>query len=518
MSSQPPNILLITTDQQRHDHLGVAGMPGIATPHLDRLATEGVRFTRAYCPSPICTPSRVSLLTGQYPSRHGAYAIGVTPEPFPRPTLPEQLKAAGYATALLGKAHFVRIADHAPHMIGEASITSDTFRTWHGPYLGFDHVETSIGHTINQAPNMHYRVFLDDAGVDYLPWYPHAGGAHDHYTVGAWNIPVEFHDTTWVTNNTVRWIEQQAGGDASGGGAPGSDVSGDDASGRPWFAWASYQDPHEPFVCPEPWYSAVDADGLEPFEGIRDGEFDDKPAFYAEAARGDWVRYNDGCGVPCVYHAPRWDAEPIKALRATLGMVGMLDAAVGRLIKTLECTGQLDNTIILYTSDHGEMHGHHGFWGKGLTAYDDCQRVPLLAFGPGHVAARGAVDAPVSLVDLPRTILGYAGLTPAQGTQGHDLRPVLAGDADRAADATLVECMPTPRVFQQTMVTHDGYKLVLYRDGEPGELYDLNADPDQYVNLYDDLARRPLRGDLLERFATLTLKNHGQVRPRGAFS
>ena len=190
MPAKRPNILLITTDQQRHDHLGVAGLRGIETPNLDRLATEGVRFKRAYCPSPICTPSRVSLLTGRYPSSHGAYSIGVTPDPFPTPTLPELLRKSGYRTALLGKPHFVRIADHSRHILGkDVPLESDEWAEFDGPYVGFDFVQVCIGHTTNASPNMHYRQFLERAGVDYSPWFPQTTDTFDHHWVGAWQIP-----------------------------------------------------------------------------------------------------------------------------------------------------------------------------------------------------------------------------------------------------------------------------------------------------------------------------------------
>ena len=208
-----PNILLITTDQQRYDHLGLAGVRGIDTPNLDRLGREGMHFNRAYTCCPICTPARVSLLTGQFPSVHRAWSIGVSPDPFPGPTLPSLLKSAGYATALLGKAHFVRRADEGKHFAAGSEPEAEYFRDHTGPYIGFDHVLTSRGHTTNGAPDMHYRVFLEKAGVDYSQWFPDVNGRHDHGAAGVWNIPAEYHDTTWVTGNTIDWIEDRAGGE-----------------------------------------------------------------------------------------------------------------------------------------------------------------------------------------------------------------------------------------------------------------------------------------------------------------
>lgn len=495
---QRPNILLITTDQQRHDHLGAAGMPGIPTPHLDRLATEGIRFTRAYCPSPICTPARVSMLTGLYPSSHGAYTIGVTADPFPEPTLPDVLGRSGYATSLFGKSHFVRRADEAAHVIGRENPEPEAFRDFHGPYVGFERVATSTGHTINARPDMHYRIFLEDAGVDYAPWFPQMGEHYDHHRVGRWEIPEEYHDTHWVGELTCDYIREQAAAE----------------DGRPWFCWTSFQDPHEPFVCPDPWYGRVNMDGVAPFPPEKPGEFDDKPAFYRE---GPGI-FKEEAGVPCVYRKPQWMERADEALRATLGMVGFIDDRVGRMLAELERTGQADNTIVIFTSDHGEMHGHHGYWGKGLTAYEDCQRVPLLVWGPRFVQRRGATDALANLVDLPRTILGWADTPEPVGLQGADLRPICAGEANTVRDATLIECRATERtVYQQTMVT-DRHKLVVYRDDDAGELYDLKRDPDQYENLWDRLEHADLKRDLLLRFARLQMEREGRVAPRKSFA
>lgn len=474
-----PNILLITSDQQRADHLGVKGFDCVGTPAFDRLATEGVHFDRAYTPSPICTPARVSLLTGQYPSRHRAWSIGVTVDPFPRPTLADRLAMAGYDTALFGKTHFVRREDEPSHVTGVTDPDPALFHEFDGPYLGFEQIQACRGHTVNAIPDMHYRAWLERAGVDYRDWFPKLGDHYDHWRCGHWNIPAEYHDTEWVTGLTEHFIGARAGGDG------------------PWFCMANYQDPHEPLVCPDPWFSGVDTSRLPLQEGARPGEFDDKPAFYAHATRGDWGGLNDGCGVPSLFHNPAWDEQAALAMQATAGMVGFLDHGVGRLLTALEATGQADNTVILYTSDHGEMHGHHGFWAKGLAPYDDSQRVPLLIWGSG-VAAIGTTAALANLVDLPGTILALAGLEIPATMQGVDLTPILRGDATSVREETFIECRATAAINQETVIT-DRHKLLRYEPTGEGELYDLQEDPDQYVNLWDDAGHAALRQDLLQR-------------------
>ena len=226
---------------------------------------------------------------------------------------------------------------------------------------------------------------------------------------------------------------------------------------------------------------------------------------------------DDGCGVPSSFYTPERDARSRAALQATLGMVAFVDDRVGAMLAALEETGQADRTVVLFTTDHGEMHGHHGFWGKGLTAYDDCQRVPLLAWGPGRVAARGTVDALANLVDLPRTVLGLCGVDEPLGIEGVDLGPVLDGSAEGVRDWTLVECQATERIYQQTFIT-DGYKLVLYRDSDDAELYDMREDPDQYVNLWRRPGDEALKRELLHRVARANMQREGRVTPRRSFA
>lgn len=496
MQRRPPNILFIATDQQRWDHLGVE-TPFLRTPTLNRLAREGVRFTRAYTPSPLSIPCRVSWLTGRYPSSHGAYSIGVNASPFPGRTVPDLLREAGYQTALIGKTHFVPRPDEAAHFTGHPSPPSDIFHSFFGPYLGFDHVETSRGHTTDAMPDMHYRAWLEARGVDYFDWFPQLTDSHDPKWAGAWNIPAEFHDSTWVAERTVNWILGRQ-------------------KNAPWCCWMQFQDPHNPIVCPEPWFSRAGELPLVPFFGPKPGEFDDKPSFYREASRGDWSRYDDGLGVPCAYSVPELDARAQTALQATYGMIEFLDDRIGWTLDQLKSSGHLENTLVVFTSDHGEYHGHHGFWYKGLPAYEDAQKVPLLVWGAG--VTPGPSDAVVSTLDLSATFLALAGLAPPAFHQGRDLGPILRGEQRRHdPDQTLIENMATKRVYQLTLVTRS-HKLVVYRDSAEGELYDLDADPDQLENLWDRTDAAKIKSELLLAMNREQLRAQGVRKTRTSFS
>ncbi len=495
-----PNILLITVDQMRFDHLGLKGVGGIRTPHLDRLGREGIHFDRAYTSSPVCTPARLTLLTGQYPSVHGGYSIGVSVDPFPSRTLPGILSAHGYGTALIGKSHFVARPHEAQHFAGRPNPPSSFFRDHTGPYAGFEYVQLSTHHTTNGRPECHYGAWLEEQGVDYADWFPDVNGRHDHAQTGVWTIPVALHDTTWTADRTLDYLAR--------------------APGRPWFCWCSFNDPHEPFVCPEPWYSAVETDAMQLLEPYRDGEFADKPPFYRSVYETDrWPGafvHTDGYPVPCAFARHDLRGREREAMQATLGMVAMLDHQVGRLLEGLERSGQADNTLVIFTTDHGELHNHHGLWHKGLFAYEDCQRIPFLAWGPGLVRAQGTRQALVNLVDLPRTFLDLAGIDIPQGMQGVSLAPLFDGSRDRVQDSTVVELQATRRIHQQTLIT-DRYKLVLYRDQEWGELYDLYDDPDQYVNLWDRAEALPVRLRLLQEAVRADMRREGHVHDRVAF-
>jgi arylsulfatase A-like enzyme len=267
-------------------------------------------------------------------------------------------------------------------------------------------------------------------------------------------------------------------------------------------------------------------------EGYREGEFDGKPEIYRMCREKDFGPLNDWVGapeslggavrdeatVPSCFGEPEKDARSRAAMQATLGMIAFLDDRLGSIMRTLEDTGQIENTIIVWTSDHGEMHGHHGLWGKGLPAFEDCQRVPLLVWGPRWVPARGTIPALANLVDLPRTFLSLTGAPMPREWQGVDLSPVLRGEADSVQDAVLVEMRATQRTLNQHTLITDRHKLVVYRHTEAGELYDLQADPDQYRNLWAEAGSQTLRAGLLHRLARLQMEREPTGPDRVSFA
>ena len=516
-----PSLLLVTSDQQHYLTLGRVS-PQIRTPNLDRLADRGVRFDRAYCPNPTCTPTRASLLTGMWPSVHGAHALGTKlDENVPRVT--DLLRDAGYATGLIGKAHFQPLVSTPECESVEAYPTLrdlDFWRTFNGthtPWYGFDHVELARNHADEGHAGQHYAIWLEEKGLsDWRAYFqPRTDGVRDtaadaskapptsrRWGPGgraetAWRLPAELHYTAWTAERTNAFIEAQRG--------------------RPWFCWSSYHDPQPPYAVPEPWASLYDPADMDWLIGRHvPGEFDDMPPIYAMTRdpAADFSDFDaDGLGSHGTSYQPDLGRDKLRRLAAAYcGMISFLDDRLGTTLDLLERTGQLDQTLIIFTSDHGHFLGQHGLLEKGPFHYEDVIRVPLIAAGPG--LARGAVnDAPQTLVDVPATFAAAATGRVPRAMQGRDMRPAWRDGGGR--DAVVVENHHNgAAVHLRTLVTAT-HKLTLWR-GRPdwGELFDLAADPHELTNIYH---RDPvLRGAMLEAFMQTELDREPAPQPRVA--
>jgi uncharacterized sulfatase len=489
------NILLITTDQQRWDTVGRSN-PAIRTPHLDALADDGILFERAYTVNPVCTPARASMLTGQYPSRHGCWNVGTSLPGDYRPTLSHTLSQAGYFTGLLGKAHFRACLEPgsfeaAPQIHDEAF-----FRQWNGPYHGFEHARLVIGHTSEaHACGMHYGVWLRDHGVDLEQYF----GTHDYMHVGPWELPEEYHGSRWVADETIAAI----------------DLAG--AAGKSFFLWASFQDPHNPLMAPEPWASMYDPGEIPPPVAADEGVAG-KPPFYAALMEGR--QYGDDPelqpeGWSDCRIRPDASAHDVARARATYyGMVSLVDRHVGRIIEALHERGLYDDTLIVFTTDHGDYLGDYGLWGKGLPCYDGMQKIPFIVRYPGCRTRGARSTALQSQVDIPATALRAAGCELPFGMQGVDQT-----DAWLSADAAvrtwaLVEARPAATPFQQLTLVTNNHKLVVYHGRDYGELYDVESDPEQRRNRFDDPQYRAERCGLLRMLIDARMECDGVLRPR----
>ena len=482
-----PNILLITSDQQHFSTLGAINS-AIRTPALDRLARAGARFERAYCSNPVCSPSRSSIITGQYPAWHGCWTIGVKLGE-DVPTVGDLLQGNGYDTVLIGKAHFQPLASRPEQTSLECQPTLrdlDFWRRFHGPWYGFQRVELARNHADEAHAGQHYAIWMEENGLSdwqdfFQRWPPDLSSPRRRH---AWELPERYHYSVWTAERSIAAIERSA------------------SAGRPFFLWSSFHDPHPPYLVSEPWASMYDPDAMRPGT-LHAGELDAMPPHFAKTQqrRPDFSAWQEtGFG----NHGFNSHLHELDALRKDMavyyGMVSLMDREIGRILDRLEQLGIADNTLVVFSTDHGHFLGQHGLTAKGAFHYEDLIRLPFLVRWPGRVPA-GAVNSGLqSLVDLAPTFLRAAGVDIPGQMQGVDQLPVWTGAADRARDHILVENRHQPTALHLRTLVNDRYKLTVYRGSPRGELFDLQDDPGERRNRWDDPTCAGIKANLLQRF------------------
>ena len=397
MSSSQPNILWICTDQQRYDTIGALGNPHVDTPNIDRLVAEGTAFTTAYCQSPICTPSRGSFMTGMYPSRVHVMGNGNDYFPDEPPLVTRLLRDAGYDCGLIGKLHLAG---------------------------AFQRMEPRV-----------------DDGYGY--WQ------YSHAPRDDWPEGHDYADWVKAQGYSLKELTTESGGRAGG-------VAPDDIGARkrrsnfmrdhaqaPWLASVNIYDPHPPFNPPVDYREQFDPDKM-PGPLFRESDLaqQEKLAAVDFQSKG---RTPDELDIknPIVPRTPGTEMDRIespgardaKTLQAAYyAMIKLIDDQVGRILDALEETGQRENTVIIFMSDHGEMLGDHGLIQKGCRFYEGLVRVPLIWSWPGQIAAGRQYSDLVELTDIAPTLLELAGERVPDDMQGKSLLPMLTGEAeDRAA-------------------------------------------------------------------------------------
>lgn len=488
-----PNILLITSDQQHYDTLGVTN-PRIKTPALDRLCREGTRFNRAYCNNPVCSPSRSTMITGMYPSQHGCWTIGVKlPEDVP--TVGDAFQRLGYDSTLIGKAHFQPLNSQP----GSESLEShpkmfdlDFWRNFHGPFYGFNHIELHRNHADEYHVGQHYAIWMEERGLknwrDYfLSWPPKpkpAAGSTPYWEESrqfAWDLPEEFHYTRWTAERTIARIEKNA------------------QEKKPFFLWASFADPHPPYLVPEPWASMYNPADMEPGT-LEPGEIERWPSHFARTQQPnpDFSDFAETQWANHGLHTHLHDREILKRQMAVYyGMISFMDQQIGRILDSLDRDGLAENTLIVFSTDHGHFLGQHGLIAKGPFHFEDLIRVPFIVRYPGRVPANRSDDSLQSLVDLAPTFLTAAGATPPGIMQGINQLDVWEGKSPSARDCVVVENRHQPtRVHLRTYV-NGRYKLTVYRDRNEGELFDLHNDPHERRNLWSNGESASLKAEMM---------------------
>ena len=488
-----PNFLLISADQQRGDCLGVEGRR-IKTPHLDQLASEGTCFTAAITPCVVCQPARASILTGQLPRTHGVHDNGIDLNPdVGAKRFAGALTAAGYDTAFFGKAHFSTYHTFEPTGTPEclrssAAYDPDRF----GPYMGFGHVELMlVGHNWfpPEAPpaGQHFERFfhLDGRGAEKIKAYwRNAGDTGGAAQTWHSELPLAWHNSPGTADRAIDRLKSR----------------GDE----PWCTWVSFPDPHHPFDCPEPWSRQHDPAKVD-LPKHRERAFEGRPWWHEQVLTAEPAGSKQNAEMRKAYSriAEQTDDQLREIIANTYGQISLIDHQVGRILNALAETGQAGNTYVIYFSDHGGWLGDHGLVLKGPMHYEGLLRVPLLVRGPG-VRAGAVSDQPVSTLDLGSTLFDCAGAEPLQTQHGTSLKPLLEGDATRDFALNEWELLPTQAgvaLSLQTVRTRRRKMTIDHQSGA-GELYDLQQDPDELMNLLDHPSAANIRRDLEAALAT----------------
>ena len=489
---QQPNILLITSDQHRADCFGLDNSH-ILTPHLDNMALSGTRFSACITPNLVCQPSRASILTGLLPLTHGVWDNGVDLNP----RTGEQgfagtLARSGYETAYFGKAHFATKATFQPTGTPECMRSGAQFGPdWRGPYMGFRHVELIVlGHMNNPLPQErppvgHYERWLLSRGEEgeMLALCTRSTGPDTGGAAQTWHsaLPTAWHSSTWLGDRTVKWLEQR------------------DAS-KPFCAWVSFPAPHQPFDCPVPWSKLHDPKDM-PLPKTRTEDVSSRPWWYKASLEGapDLADAEFRKLRTKVSRMPDQSDPQLAEMTANYyGMISLIDHNVGRILDTLDELGLRENTLVVFTTDHGEMLGNHGLYLKGPWPLEDLLRVNLIASGPDVAHGRVVTD-PVSTLDLAATFYERAGVSAPMDLQGRSLNALLRGEGETRTAAWSEWHVHPSRCgvgLQLRTVRTKAHKATFELISSAGELYDLVNDPAETTNRFDDPAYAAVRKEL----------------------
>lgn len=515
------NFLLIITDQHRKDHLSCYGNRVLQTPNIDAIAERGARFDQFYVTSPVCMPNRASLMTGRMPSVNGARTNGV-PLTLQANTFVEEMRQAGYRTALIGKSHLQNLApipvpaDNFPNPESNEAFLSEftgpeyemeLANFWAEnpdkelalPYYGFAHVDLCNGHGDRMSGHyLNWAAAKEPSFKDLIG--PANALSYDGFDFDeAWRtaVPEELYSTTFIEEHTVNYLEKH------------------DPAGEPFFIQCSFPDPHHPFTPPGKYWDLYDpADCEIPVSAF--ANFNNPPPL-AKKLRRESTR-ESRAAYPYAAYGVSGEQEIRETIALTYGMIAMVDDAVGKILATLKAQGLDKNTVVMFTSDHGDLMGDHGLMLKHCFHNQGLINVPFIWADPNNVA-QSETDQLASTMDIGSTVLARAGLSPFNGMQGVDLF------ADEPVNRTGL-------VIEEDEIDYNGncgkytrtrtfvtgrWRMTLWLEDNFGELYDRDNDPHEINNLWHDPSAAEDKAELLELMLMERLKLD-ELSPRPKFA
>lgn len=504
--------------------MGCTGDGYLQTPAIDSLAKNGVFMTNFYVSSPLCVPNRCSLMTGRMPSVHGSRTNGI-PLHLKSTTFVDVLRSGGYKTAVIGKTHFQNVKDiPAPQercerkpnhkaippdmkeavkeLYSEGNYDQELSGKWENdpdhrvelPYYGFDHAEFAILH--GDVMYGHYSRWLDKKHPDVRALRgPENSAPSNKSVMEAWKtrVPEEAYPTSYIADRSVDYIERHV----------------ENGTDQPFYLNVSFPDPHHPFTPPGKYWDMYDPEQVRLPASIAGGEQPLPPSLRAVRSA---ERYRDEIQ-PYGYLVNASEKEAREAIALTYGQISMIDDAIGKILNILKNNGLLDETIVVFTSDHGDFMGDHGMILKGPLHYQGLVKVPFIWCDPEGQEKGRRVSSLATTIDIAPTILERVGLEPYNGIQGKSLIGVISGAEKDARPFVLIEdeCqqrMPGfPRHSRVRTIVSKTHRLSKYESVEWGELYDLTRDPHEMRNLWDDPDHADSKAMLMESLILEMMKH-----------
>lgn len=502
-----PNFVLFVTDQQRWDHLGCYGNDVLKTPNIDALADHGVRFERFYVSSPLCQPNRATLMTGRSPMVHGVRTNGISLDR-KAVTFVDLLRAGGWRTALVGKSHLqnttgrpatkrtqrypdrlapppdlreaVRDDRTTPEYETEAnpSWRNNPHRAVPLPYYGFEFVRLTASHADRVQGD--YTSWLNARHEDpaSLRGRDNALPSPGYSAPQAWRtaMPEELYPTNYIAEEAAHYLQHHQ----------------DSADGRPFFLMCSFPDPHHPFTPPGKYWDMYDpADVPVPPSIDQPMTADDMPAEL-------WHAYRRGKESPeQQWPVPVTARQAQEAIALNYGMISMIDNAVGKVLGAMSEETRA-NTVVIFTSDHGDYMGDHGVILKLGLHFQGVLRVPFVWQDPEARSPQLRTDVG-GTIDIAATVLGRAGLQASYGVQGRDLFTDPQEDGIVIDDYGMAVFDNPDAVAGLVSFVTARWRLSTFEGSDWGQLYDLENDPHEMNDLWDDPAHAIIRVDLVHR-------------------
>ena len=512
MTVKQPNFLFVITDQHRADHVGSYGNTVVQTPNIDSIAAKGLSFDKFYVSCPICMPNRATLMTGRMPSVNGVLTNGLS-LPWNSNTFVNALKQSGYQTALIGKSHlqnnhFLTIdeSNYPPPRDGTplpkgfedayldvrrgSLYENELFRKNPNtkvtlPYYGFDNVSLTTGH--GDAIDGHYKKWALKQYEDFdnLTGPENQLPGNNYIAPQAWRtaVPEELYSTAYVENSTIDYLDNYATSENT----------------KPFFIQVGFPDPHHPFVPPGKYWGMYDPADC-PAPKSTGEELNDPPPFQQELQR----QFREGERESRVAAYACNEKEVRESTALTYGMISFVDDAIGRILKKLKQLGLEENTVIIFTSDHGDLMGEHGLMLKHCFHNEGLIRVPFIWSDPDDNNGDTRTDLLGGTIDIGSTVLGRAGVAPYHGMQGFDVMDAVNNGTKIPRLGIIVEEDELPfnancghYLRTRTFVT-ERWRLTYWLEHEFGELYDHTEDPFELNNLWKNPASQPDKAILLE--------------------